>query len=177
MRVQPTQKRNFDESRTRLARSSAECCNPKGLQNGAKSFELSNISRQQNFGAIKITPKQTPQILHLEKTDKMAADNEANLALIDVDALHLISKIIEPFNALISLGENNGRKCWNILTKQDSPIEKTILKQLSDAFEQKRIYFEAASILDKEAGIAEKAHKGTMDDLYINHMHKKNPNV
>ncbi|MEI8377607.1 MAG: hypothetical protein WCF95_03625 [bacterium] len=55
MRVQPTQKRNFDESRTRLARSSAECCNPKGLQNGAKSFELSNISRQQNFGAIKLT--------------------------------------------------------------------------------------------------------------------------
>ncbi len=53
MRVQP-QKRNFDESRTRLARSSAECCNPKGLQNGAKSFELSNISRQQNFGAIRV---------------------------------------------------------------------------------------------------------------------------
>ena len=82
MRIE-NQKRNFDESRTRLARSSAECCNPKGLQNGAKSFELSNISRQQNFGAIKIQPKNTPKITQLmEKGENSWANQFANVGCL-----------------------------------------------------------------------------------------------
>lgn len=150
MRIQ--NQRNFDRGETRFARSSAECCNPKRLQNGAKSFELSNISRKNtNFGAIKITVKKTPQEAALTGKARVESDNQGNFALLESPASFFIYEMAKKYNAMLHLGKTGSQNSWNIMSEQGSDIEKNMIKELGDYFKLHRSSLQIESIPNKTA--------------------------
>lgn len=108
----------------------------------------------QNFGAIKITPKQPPklvQALEAKKITQEDFDMEQDWKFVDNKFMKFIQDIGTKFDSLPELGKDMGRNCFNIFSKQGSEQEKTMLKELSEGFDSQKLDFQAESIPDEAA--------------------------
>ncbi|MEI8377608.1 MAG: hypothetical protein WCF95_03630 [bacterium] len=105
----------------------------------------------QNFGAIKITVKQTPSEAVLTGKGRVEADNKANFALLESPASKFIFNTAQKFNAMLHLGKTGSRNSLNIMTEQGSNLEKQAIKELGDYFKLHRSPLELESIPNKSA--------------------------
>jgi hypothetical protein len=129
----------------------------------------------QNFGAIRIMPKMPAR----KFASLIDEQNESDLRLIDPPALRSIYELLNKHapDIELTLGKLEGKSGWNIMSKKGSEQEKSLLQKLTDMFSQKNIDFEAKSMPDESANESIQNHERTMNDLYINYLHKNNPNT
>jgi hypothetical protein len=102
-------------------------------------------SQSQNFGALRIRPTVPDGYSELTGKGRAYATKAINMELQNPDAAIRMLEIARKFNAKMELGWNQGRDCFNIMTKKGSAIEKNTLKELSEYFKSKNLHFEVES--------------------------------